>query len=178
MVDVKHFILSLKCTWIKRLTNSHKPWLDIFLAVHGNKVVEKLLDFGDKYIYTILNHSNDFWSDVFQSWLPIVRIMNNDVLLQNHEYVPVWYNTNICVGNECIYINTWYQHGVKIIADFLDEDGNFLLQEEFTQKFRLIDICTMQYNSIISSISKFLNVMSVKRSEVKKKLFPIYSFLF
>ena len=172
MVDVKHFILSLKCTWIKRLTNSHKPWLDIFLAVHGNKVVEKLLDFGDKYIYTILNHSNDFWSDVFQSWLPIVRIMNNDVLLQNHEYVPVWYNTNICVGNECIYINTWYQHGVKIIADFLDEDGNFLLQEEFTQKFRLIDICTMQYNSIISSISKFLNVMSVKRSEVKKKCFP------
>jgi hypothetical protein len=148
--------------------------LDIFLAVHGNKVVEKLLDFGDKYIYTILNHSNDFWSDVFQSWLPIVRIMNNNFSLQNFKYDPVWYNTNICVVNEC----TWYQHGVKIISDFLDEDGNFLLQEEFTQKFRLIDICTIQYNSIVSSISMFLNVMSVKRSEVKKNLFPIYSFLF
>jgi hypothetical protein len=74
-----------------------------------------------------MNHSNDFWCGVFQSWLPMVRIMINNFLLQNYKSGPVWYNTNICVGNECIYVNTWYEHGVKIIADFLGEDGNFLL---------------------------------------------------
>jgi hypothetical protein len=51
----------------------------------------------------------------------------------------------VCVGNECIYANTWHQHDVKIIADFLDEDGNSLLQQGYSQKFRLIDICTVQY---------------------------------
>jgi hypothetical protein len=136
-----------------------------------------MLDFGEEYIYTIMNHSNNFWCDVFQSWLPMMRIINNNFLLQNFKYVPVWYNANICVGNECIYINAWYEHGVKIIADFLDEDGHSLLQQDFSQKFRLNNICTMQYNSIISSISKFLNAMSVKRSDVKK-MFSIYSFYF
>jgi hypothetical protein len=115
-----------------------------------------MLDFKEEYIYTIMNHSNNFWCDVFQSWLPMVRIINNNFFLQNFKYVPVWYNTNICVGNECIYVN----------AIFLDEDGFFLLQQDFSQKFRLKNICTMQYNSIISSISKFLNAMPVKRSDV------------
>ena len=39
MVDIKMFLISLKCTWIKRLTNSHKPWLDIFFEIHGSRVV-------------------------------------------------------------------------------------------------------------------------------------------
>lgn len=39
MVDVRNFITSLKCTWIKRLTCSHKPWMDIFYAVNANDIL-------------------------------------------------------------------------------------------------------------------------------------------
>jgi hypothetical protein len=121
-------------------------------------------------IYTIMNHGNNFWCDVFQSWLPMVKIIKDKFLVKNCKYVPMWYITNICVGNECMHVNTWYEHSVKIIADFPDEDGNFSLQQDFSQKVRLNNICTVQYNSIINStcISKFFNAMSVTRSDVKK----------
>ena len=50
-----YFIASLKCTWIKKLTNRNKPWIDIFLAIHGKDFICKMLDFGDVFILFILN---------------------------------------------------------------------------------------------------------------------------
>lgn len=50
MVDISNFIISLKCSWMKRLTNSHKPWMDIFFAINGDDVLQKLYDFGDSFI--------------------------------------------------------------------------------------------------------------------------------
>ncbi|XP_055995578.1 uncharacterized protein LOC130046786 [Ostrea edulis] len=137
-----------------------------------------MIDFGDEYIYTIINHSNDFWRDVFQSWLTMIRAMDEKYSMQKLNSIPVWQNTNMCVGNKDIYVKTWYQHGVKIIGDFLDEDGNFLLLQDFSQKFRLANVCTMQYNSITSTISKFLKTLSVKRSDVKKNCTPFIPFYF
>lgn len=54
MVDVRSFITSLKCTWIKRLTCSHKPWMDIFYALNGDDILQKLYDFGDSFVFDCL----------------------------------------------------------------------------------------------------------------------------
>lgn len=53
MVDVRSFITSLKCTWIKRLTCSHKPWMDIFYALNGDYILQKLYDFGDSFVLIV-----------------------------------------------------------------------------------------------------------------------------
>ena len=152
------FLMSLKCTWIKRLTNNHKPWMDIFFEIHGSRVVEKLLDFGDEYVKTVMKHSNDFWYDVFQSWMSVMKKMDTNFTIQKLISVPVWYNTNLCVGNKSMYFKTWYMHGVKIIGDFLDEDGNFLLQQVFSQKFRLTDIQSSLVNPDTLVPSKIVRI--------------------
>ena len=54
-----------------------------------------------------------------------------------------------------------YEKGVKVVNDFLDENGLFLSQELFKNKFNITNVCTMQYNSIISAIAKFLKKILV-----------------
>ena len=50
MVNVENFIKSLKCTWIKKLTKSYQPWMDIFFAINGHDAVKKIFDFW-RYVY-------------------------------------------------------------------------------------------------------------------------------
>jgi hypothetical protein len=65
-----------------------------------------------------MNHSNDFWYDVFQSWMFVMKKMDNNFTNQKLISVPLWYNTNLCFGNKSFYVKTWYMHGVKVIGDF------------------------------------------------------------
>lgn len=149
-----------------------------FLDIHGNKVVKHLLDFGDKYVQNIINHSNNFWKDVLHSWLKVLRTIDYSLSTTNVCAMPIWYNTNICVGNKTIYVKLWYEHGVKIVSDFLNNDGTFLSQHDFEKQFSLTNIFTMQFNSVISAISKFFKTMSVNRSDLSKDFSPFIPFYF
>ena len=62
MLDINNFIASLKCTWIKKLTNRNKPWIDIFLAIHGKDFICKMLDFGDVFILNTLKQQKNMMS--------------------------------------------------------------------------------------------------------------------
>ena len=42
----------------------------------------------------------------------------------------------------------------------MDENGLFLSKELFKNKFNITNVCTVQYNSIISAIAKFLKKIS------------------
>ena len=78
MLDINNFIASLTCTWIKKLTNGDKPWIEIFLAVHGKDFVQKFLDFGDEFfLNTLKQENNAFWEDVLKSWLCFIKTRNN-----------------------------------------------------------------------------------------------------
>lgn len=88
--------------------------MDIFFAIQGNEVTTNILNFGDKYMHNIIKHSNVFWKYVFQSYLPIFQALDNIISNQKFIFMPVWYNTNICVGNKTIYTKLWYEHGVII----------------------------------------------------------------
>lgn len=113
MLEINTFLKSLKCSWIRRLFKDKKPWIYIFFEIHGNEVTKNMLDFGDKYMHNIVKHSNVFWKDVFQSYLTIIQASDNIIFKQKFFSMPVWYNTNICVGNKTIYVKLWYEHGVK-----------------------------------------------------------------
>ena len=72
--DINSFIISLKCSWIKRLIlctcNWNKPWKDMFFAVNGKNSLVHLYDFGDTFVHQyLLNGNNAFWKDVLETWL-------------------------------------------------------------------------------------------------------------
>ena len=54
---------------------------------------------------------------------------------------------------------TWYEKGVKVANDFFkDENGLLLSKELFKNKFNITYVCTMQYNTIMSPIARFLKI--------------------
>ena len=50
MLDINKFIMSLKCSWIRRLIVGHSSWTSILKAINGEDFVNWLLDFGDAFI--------------------------------------------------------------------------------------------------------------------------------
>ena len=59
MINIGHFIAIFKSSWIKRITLKQKPWMDLFFAVNGNDVVDRLFHFGDSFPiqFRSVNHS-------------------------------------------------------------------------------------------------------------------------
>ena len=74
MINIDHFITTLKSSWIKRLTLKQKPWMDLFFAINGNDEVDRLFHFGDYFIYQcLLQKNNTFWQNVLNLWLEIMK---------------------------------------------------------------------------------------------------------
>ena len=71
--------------------------------------------------------------------------------------IPVWYNSGIKIGGKHVFIETLYLNGVTAIGDFLNENGIILSRKDFIERFHLSHISPMQYNSIISAISKYMS---------------------
>lgn len=42
------------------LTRSHKPWMDIFYALNGDDILQKLHDFEDKFVFDCFTYSPHF----------------------------------------------------------------------------------------------------------------------
>ena len=49
IVNIANFIASLKYSWIKKLTQCHKPWMDNFNAINGIEFEKNLIDFGNVF---------------------------------------------------------------------------------------------------------------------------------
>lgn len=87
-------------------------------------------------------------------------------------------NSHIKVNKNSIFIKKWYNKGVKIIDDFLVEDNAFLSRESFEEKYNIQGICFMQYNSIISAISKFLKGTQFSKVNFSKLQRPFVPMLY
>ena len=141
LVDIKNFIISLKCSWIKSLTKSYKPWMDILLTITGHDFLQKLYDFRDTFILECLQKENNaFWKYVFNYWLKYIKTINNHPNIKgNFLNIPVWYIFNIRVANKTVFIKSWYEKGYRYCKIFFYEDCNRLVFEAFK--------CTYMFNA-------------------------------
>ena len=125
-----------------------------------------------------MNINNAFWKDVLESWLCYIKVYEKQDRFRNNYYsIPVWYNSNIKIGNKVVFFKSWYDKGVKVVQDFLDEDGHFLCYDVFQQLYNLDDFCIMKYNSVTSAISKYLKLLSIDKTSIRRlpsPCLPIY----
>ncbi|XP_056019638.1 uncharacterized protein LOC125668194 [Ostrea edulis] len=140
----------------------NKSWVDIFEAINGHDFVHKLLDFGDAFISEcVIPENNILWQDVFNSMLHVIKSFDKNFYKETYPSIPVWYNSNIRVGMKTLFIKSWYKKGVRLIDDFLDDKGNLLSHNLFQHKFD-IQVCILQYNSVLSAISTHLKLFENK----------------
>ena len=67
-----------------------------------------------------------------------------------------------------------YQNGKKLISDFFNDNGSFMSYDEFLSNYNLPSVYMMQFISIISAISKFLESVSVEKTCIKKHVILSY----
>ena len=74
--------------------------------------------------------------------------------------IPVWYNSDITVNNHYVFIELWYQKGItlRVIGDFLDENGCFLKYYSFFERFCLLQENAKKLCSIIVLLHQFQNI--------------------
>lgn len=64
-VEINTFIMSLKCSWLKRLIKSKRLWVYVFEAINSVCMFTNYLIFGDAFIYEcVIPKNNVFWQDL------------------------------------------------------------------------------------------------------------------
>lgn len=64
------------------------------------------------------------------------------------------------------------------MQDFFDDDCNLLDFGVLKNTYNLSDRCVMQYNSIVTAISKYLKSLLIDRSSFKRLPNPYVPFIF
>ena len=69
------------------------------------------------------------------------------------------------VDKKCVFYRDWYRKGVKLVIDFLNDDGSIVSKPDFAKRFNFnTNMCCMKYNSIICAISKYMYVKDMNFS--------------
>ena len=101
MINLKAFIDSMKLTWLRRVILSNSPWQ----SVMNNTInFNELLVFGRCYTNAIQNKiKHKFWIDVLHAYSDILQLTGEDT---EHFVLssPIFYNSEIMIGNQPIYI--------------------------------------------------------------------------
>ena len=153
MVDVEHFIYSLKLTWVRRLILEKKKYMNILYESYP--FIEGCLKFGicyvkrkTKFVYNL------FWKDVLQSFSMYINFQDPKTWVDFLQS-PLWYNHNIKVGGVTICYKSWYDKGILFLNDLFDTDGNFFSLEKFQDTYSL-QTNFLQYQGVINSVRNYL----------------------
>ena len=85
---------------------------------------------GSDFITKLCNEiTNNFWIDVFRSWLEIWRIeqQKNMNIYKEH----IWYNPRHIIGQTSVFLKSYFNAGFVFISDLFDSDKNFLSLDTF-----------------------------------------------
>ena len=166
MVDFKHFSLSLKATWFRRL-------------IHMDNKFSKLVEFTCPYIKNIYRYGTDFikihirkninpfWKDALRSYLTVA---SNIKISSGKQFygTNIWYNPNIKVGGSSVCYKRWLAAGIIFVSDLLNQDGEFYNYREFNNTFN-IRTNYLEFNGIVRAVKKYAQ-------EIEIRIFPPKSF--
>ena len=140
MLQIEHFITSLKITWLRRqILQQNCTW-----NILSNIDLDDVYTRGNNYASIKSEKvNNPFWKDLLNSWKIFCKSVKVHVhALEDILYSPLWYNSNFQHG-QYIYFKDWYNKGIRNVIDLLDTDGNFYLfpqlQEIYNVRGTLLD---------------------------------------
>ena len=152
MIELKYFINSLKCTWIKRIFDSDNKgqWKQVYtqkLARYGGKLLfECELN---KDIINTLFKDNTFLKQILISWTEVRKSETIPISKQ-----VIWNNKNVHIGNKTIFFKDWSSKGINYIEDLFDyRTKQFHTFQYLADLFDLSNKEIIHYNQIISCLS-------------------------
>ena len=170
MINIEHFIMALKITWIRRLVKPQNSPIKI-LFESTITPIEKLFTKGYQHIESkIGNISNKFWQDTLSSWVYMCKRIQPKNYIELYT-LPIWHNP--LLSNFPLFFPELNNNGINLIGDLLTDTGDIITNEELLIKTKLISINPLHYLSLKSAIQSILNKNNFKAHIVQKPIPPI-----
>lgn len=168
MIDLRSFLDSLKCSWLKRLywAESNTLWANISKGMLPP--VEDLVCFGSSKLKELAKKlQNEFWRDVLNAWARFDTAYKpslSEVITDK-----LWCTENTKFKKTIV--KRWNNNGLRFIADLLrSEDGQFHRRQHLSAAFN-IKIDFLSYAALIKSIPANITSSS-KPIEIKSPVLP------
>jgi exonuclease III len=138
MVDLETQLKALKAMWMTRTITSPGPWCaGLEEILHGLRI--------DDFTHCNLSMKDipfdipkgSIWKEIIECWCE-VNYKKNIVDANAIVGESIWLNSNIKLNGKVLWKERWYEHGIHLIDDILDEDRRELLNyEELQDKYHL-----------------------------------------
>jgi hypothetical protein len=165
MLDVTCFVEAQKVMWVKRLLKkdegSWKTYPKYMLSkILGNHSFQCNTDIPKQQKWM-----PEFYKQLFASWYKC-KVSDSDDPFDLRRQV-LWYNKNIMVKKKEFFFKIWYEKGIILFHDILDEKGDFRSIEELSRKFN-VQIKVMDYNSLKLAIPPSWKI-SVRKMKIPEQ---------
>ena len=152
MVDIETKNISLKIAWIKRLAQSNKftvcPLIDMYCKIDTNLLLKCNIHENDISL-CFKKKLPPFWIEVLKLWSRYNYKRLSDIANPSNEII--WFNSNIWISNEIVFIKKLADKGILHVKDLLDENYSFYNIEELQYKYN-VRINFLTYYSLIHAI--------------------------
>lgn len=146
--DIRSFINSLKCTWVRRYCDNTKGVWKVFFDESLAAFGKDLLVYCNYKSKDLSRIPNIFVRQVFSAWGE--ASYHNPT--EDFGNQVIWNNTHIRIGKKTLYYDFMYEKGVKYVADLFDDMGVPHTLDSFRQKFSLNPFAFTLYWGLIRSI--------------------------
>ena len=171
MINLEAFVNSLKITWIRRLMTSESKWTEI---VKMYVDISKLPFCGQCFFELVSKKCTDnFWAEAFDAFSKLIEKL--PVKKERIFECPLFFNPDIVVGFESIFIKSWFKAGINCIGDLVTINNTIMEYNEFKANYH-VKSDYLTYQRIKTSLQKALKKYHVKQQELKqtpKSLFPL-----
>ena len=153
-VNIKAKIISLQCSWIKRLfdNNSHN-WKIIPLGFI-NKYLGKDFKFhsnlqiDSKYVKTFPK----YFKEVINAWSRNLACKPNIPSAILSQFL--WFNNFVCIHISSIYFRCFSEKGISFISDLFDYNGNLKPWNDIRLEYNLDEKYKFKWIQLIHAIPK------------------------
>ena len=164
---------SLRLSWIGRLLDgSDANWKAIpnhYFNRHGGLTFLLNCNYDTKCIDSSLPL---FYKEMLEYFQELVNMYDLD---QRWKFV-LWNNREIKIEGKTLFWKTWFEKGIFLVQDLLNEDGKFLSLQEFQDKFDL-EIYFLQYFQMIAAIPSEIKCSAYKTQITPDDLFKMEDIL-
>jgi len=147
MTDIGLMFKSLKLAWIPRLLSSGKKnWCtvpDHYFRKIGGLIFLLRCNYNVKYF----DRLPVFYKTTLESFSELKTLYGYDQL----QVLVLFNNKDILVGGRPVYLHEWFERGVVLVKDLLNESVKFLTFKESSDKYRY-PTNFLQYYQVISAI--------------------------
>lgn len=159
MLNLSHFLDSLKLTWIKKLADSEiSTWKNIPISLLKNTCLDLNIfkcncsfETMNKSVKGILKEIPSFYLNLVKVWLKTNKTETiNDI--ENWDNQVIWNNDCITSKGNTLYFKGWINIGFIYVSDLFKDDGKMYTFDEIKDRFVHPANACIQYIAVKQAI--------------------------